>query len=85
MDEIVNRDPALREKVIRESILMEDIVQPGDDSNQTDQMLTHGLVQSFRQNVFSRIRAFLNRIFLSKTFALKQGPPALRQFRMMTI
>jgi len=85
LDDIVNRDPALREKVIRESILMEDIVQPGDDPNQADPMLAPGPVQSLRQNVFGRIRAFLNRVFLSKTFASKQGLPALRQVRIMMI
>lgn len=73
LDELVNRDPELREKVIRENILMED---PGvyiDDippaSEGKADLPVGPLV---KLNVWDKIKAFFGRLFLEKTTDLKK-------------
>jgi hypothetical protein len=59
LDEIVNRDPELRERVIREDILMED---PSDSNTATPVSESESIRPGYK-NVFEQIRAFLQRIF----------------------
>ena len=71
LDDIVNRDPELREKVIRESILMQDINGPGDALIAPEKSHDHKSVLPARQNMLTRIKALLDRIFMSKMVTVK--------------
>jgi hypothetical protein len=61
LDEIVNRVPDIREKVIIESFFTEDADESGESSNPTDENL-HGITMQ-RPGFWGRIKAFVNRIF----------------------
>ena len=63
LDDIVNRDPELREKVIRESILMEeprDFNEPTHNPESPSDFIVH---PAKRKNLFGRIKAVVSRIF----------------------
>jgi len=85
LDEIVNRDPELREMVIRESMLMRD----GNDFDDPSPGLENkNILQTsppFRQNIVTRIKAFLNKLFLAKTLATKSPSPAFRPGQVVFI
>ena len=69
LDEIVNRDPELREKVIREDILMEELADldgpPAEDKSAT------GLLK--RKNILTLLTEFLSRLFISRFNATRIG------------
>jgi len=85
LDEIVNRDPELREKVIRESMLMQDINDPDDASHAPGQGLDFKSVLPARQNILTRIKAFLDRLFMAKMTAAKYARLTFRPDQIMLI
>ena len=78
LDEIVNRDPELREKVIRESMLMQDHNDFEDLSSGPENKTALQTSPPVRQNSLAKIKAFLNKLFLAKTLATKSQLPAFR-------
>ncbi|HWZ02514.1 MAG TPA: hypothetical protein VNX40_02825 [Mucilaginibacter sp.] len=77
LDEIVNRDPELREKVIRESMLMEgydDFEEPMNQTQNEEPVLQH---VSYR-SLLSRIKSLISRIFNSLIVTVKPGNAAPR-------
>jgi len=71
LDEIVNRDPEIRERVIRESLLMEsgdDFQQPLNNQETGDEA---SLLPPARQSFINRIKTFISRIFISKISTVK--------------
>jgi hypothetical protein len=73
LDEIVNRDPELREKVIREDILMESADDLDEPSNRPGD--EHALQNQKRGDVnwLVAVKSFFGRIFTAKTSAIKVG------------
>jgi hypothetical protein len=71
LDEIVNRDPEIREKVIRETLLMEEADKFSDPSNSSgtgDELYPRYIKQ---QSLPARIKTFFARIFISKISTVK--------------
>jgi hypothetical protein len=71
LDEIVNRDPEIREKVIRESLLMEgtdDFQEPSNNPETGDEISLPPLA---RQSLLTRIKTIISRIFISKISTVK--------------
>ena len=69
LDEIVNRVPDIREKVIRESFMIDDpdINEPTDNpQNSITQQATH-------RSLWSRIKTFITRAFTTQIFVIKTG------------
>ncbi len=85
LDEIVNRDPELREKVIRESMLMQDINDPGDAPTAPNQSLDVKPVTPARQNMLTRLKAFLDRLLMAKMPTGKHARLAFRPNQIMLI
>lgn len=72
LDEIVNRDPELREKVIRESLLMEgydEFEKPMNHPQDEEPVLQ----QVKRQTLTNRIKSLISRIFNSQIMTAKTG------------
>jgi hypothetical protein len=69
LDEIVNRDPELREKVIRENILMEGM----DDFEEPAPPADNGrILQTIkRQGVLQRIKSWISRVFNAQILTVK--------------
>jgi len=69
LDEIVNRDPELREKVIRESMLMEGV----DDFEEPAPPVDNGpILQTIkRRSVLQRIKSWISRIFNAQILTVK--------------
>lgn len=83
LDEIVNRDPELREKVFRESILMESpddesgsLNNPGEDIYQ---------LPVVNKNLLTRIKEVLARIFISRITTAKNRVLAYNAGRAIPI
>jgi len=73
LDEIVNRDPELRERVIRESILMEgmdDYNEPLADTKAEDNVQ---ISVAKRQSLLNRVKSLISRIFTSQMVTVKAG------------
>jgi hypothetical protein len=73
LDDMVNRDPELREKVIRENILMEgadDFSEPFDNHSNENHLVVRRIKPT---NPFARIKEFLARIFMTETTMIKNG------------
>jgi len=77
LDEIVNRDPELREKVIRESMLMEGYDEFEEPMNHP-QNEGPVLQQVKRQSLINRIKSLISRIFNSQIITVKTGNPIPR-------
>jgi hypothetical protein len=71
LDDIVNRDPEIREKVIRENLLMENADEFDEPSNDADAMNDLPVVQLKRKGFFTRLKAFLARIFFRQISGVK--------------
>ena len=85
LDEIVNRDPEIREQVIRESMLMQDV---NDLDDQASDMENQKVLQSpspARGNLLTSIKEFLSRVFLAKSLAAKQEQSAFRAGQVILI
>jgi hypothetical protein len=77
LDDIVNRDPELREKVIRESMLMEETQDFNGPAINQESPPDTLLKQAKRQNLFGRIKSLVSRIFNAQIRAVKiQNPMA---------
>ncbi|BAU56301.1 hypothetical protein [Mucilaginibacter gotjawali] len=77
LDEIVNRDPELREKVIRESMLTEgydDFEEPMNHPQNEEPVLQ----QVKRRSLLSHIKSLITRIFNSQIITVKTGNVILR-------
>lgn len=72
LDDLVNRDPELRERVILENILAEYNNDTGDTPEMQKQIINSP--EPVRSTLLNRIKSFLNRLFLSKPTKL----PGLR-------
>jgi hypothetical protein len=73
LDEIVNRDPEIRDKIIRENMLMEGsdgFNKPSDDPQLSENPSMH---QAQRRNLFNRMKSLITRIFTSQFLAVKTG------------
>ena len=71
LDEIVNRDPELREKVIRESMLMEETEDFNGPASNPENSSATTLQKAKRQNLFGWIKSLVSRIFNSQIRAVK--------------
>jgi len=85
LDDIVNRDPELREKVIRESILMQDINESGDTPVTPGKSPDLRSVLPARQNMLARIKAFFDRLFISKMAAGRHPGLSFRSHQIILI
>ncbi len=73
LDEIVNRVPDIREKVIRESFFIDntpDISTPPTNPGGNDKLYKQPLQ---RQTFWNRIKSFIARIFISQISVIKFG------------
>ena len=71
LDDIVNRDPELREKVIRESMLMEGM---DDFEEPTSPMDNDTVVQPVKnRSLLNRIKSLISRIINVQILAVKTG------------
>ncbi|MDB5134142.1 MAG: hypothetical protein JWP37_745 [Mucilaginibacter sp.] len=77
LDEIVNRVPDIRERVIRESFNIEDLHgfnepqnMPGKDDNQHGFRLQH-------DSLWNRLKSFINRVFYLQISVTKVDIPTL--------
>jgi len=66
LDEIVNRDPQLREKVIRERMLMEGTDEFNEPMNSLENKEELHLQHIKQQTLLARMKDFLSRLFISK-------------------
>jgi hypothetical protein len=69
LDEIVNRVPDIREKVIRESFMIDD----PDLNEPTDPPENNFIKHTQRRSLWSRIKTFITRAFTTQIFAVKTG------------
>jgi hypothetical protein len=75
LDEMVNRDPELREKVIRENILMEqppNFDEPAADKENQTEMRGHVVK---RPNLFTKLKLLVSRIFNFQAIPAKTQNP----------
>ncbi len=84
LDEIINADPVLREKIIRENLLMEDEGDFNEQSKSNNlEKEENQFAQKIRhQSILKRIQSFLSRIFTSFICAVKykiQSAPHAKQ------
>jgi hypothetical protein len=73
LDEIVNRVPDIREKVIRESFFIDntqDINTPPTNPGGNDKLYKQPLQ---RQTLWNGIKSFITRIFISQISVIKSG------------
>jgi hypothetical protein len=85
LDDMVNRDPELREKVIRESIFMEgtdDFAEPFDKHSNEDNLVV-GHTKS--KNLFTRMKEFLARIFVAKITIVKNSRISYRANQLLMV
>ncbi|MGZ3767652.1 MAG: hypothetical protein ACXVA2_23510 [Mucilaginibacter sp.] len=77
LDEIVNRVPDIREKVIRESFMIEDVQDTDMPPNDTEN--SSSLLQQSRNHptFWHRIRSFITRAFSSHITVIKAGDMAV--------
>ncbi|MDB4902756.1 MAG: hypothetical protein JWQ63_2037 [Mucilaginibacter sp.] len=71
LDEIVNADPVLREKIIRENLLMEDEGDFNEQSNNLEKKENLSAQKVQHRSILKRIQSFLSRIFTSFIYAVK--------------
>jgi hypothetical protein len=71
LDEIVNADPVLREKIIRENLLMEDEGDFNEQSNNLEKKENLFAQKVQHRSILKRIQSFLSRIFTSFIYAVK--------------
>jgi hypothetical protein len=75
LDEIVNRVPDIREKVIMESFFMddtEDLNEPTNNPEHNDNRYTQ---HQQHRNLWNRIASFITRAFTTQMLAVKAGNP----------
>ncbi|MGZ3835878.1 MAG: hypothetical protein ACXVB0_20350 [Mucilaginibacter sp.] len=77
LDEIVNRVPDIREKVIRESFMIDDVQDADTPPNDTEN--NSSLLQQSRKHptFWHRIRSFITRVFSSHIIGIKAGDMAV--------
>jgi hypothetical protein len=71
LDEIINADPVLREKIIRENLLMEDDGDFNGQSNNLEKEENQFVQKVQHRSILKRIQSFLSRIFTSFIFAIR--------------
>jgi hypothetical protein len=71
LDEIVNADPVLREKIIRENLLMEDGGDFNEQSNNLEKEENLVVQKVQHRSILKRIQSFLSRIFTSFVYTVK--------------
>ncbi|WP_295673459.1 hypothetical protein [uncultured Mucilaginibacter sp.] len=74
LDEIVNGDPELREKIIREDILMERFDDLEEPKNQPENN-EHILQQVTRRSFLDRVKSLVSRIYNTEIITVKTGNP----------
>jgi hypothetical protein len=72
LDEIVNRDADIREKVIRESLLMEGYDETEDPAN-PHEIQDPVLQQQKKESLLHRAKSLISRIFKSQISTVKSG------------
>jgi len=73
LDEIVNTDPEIRNMVIRENLLQEEIDRFNEPSNKPEISDNPYIPQAQRRNLLNRIKSFISHIFTSKFSTIKTG------------
>jgi hypothetical protein len=73
LDEIVNTDPEIRNMVIRENLLQEEIDGFNEPSNKPEISDNLYIPQVQRRNLLNRIKSFIARIFTSQFSTIKTG------------
>ena len=73
LDEIVNRVPDIREKVIMENFMTEDRNDPDESSNNPQKGDNFYLQQKRRPNLWSQVKSFFARTFTSQFTITKIG------------
>lgn len=71
LDEIINADPVLREKIIRENLLIEDDRDFNEQSNNLEKEENQFVQKVQHRSILKRIQSFLSRIFTSFIYAVK--------------
>lgn len=76
LDAIVNADPEIRDRIIRESFFPDEII--GSDGGQNDILKEENVLKTppQRYNWLQRIKAFINRIFSSLSINTKPATSA---------
>ena len=70
LDDIVNRDPVIRERIIMES-LFPDETDGFNDPLKTPETEINPIIKTQRQSLLSRIKSFISRLFTSQIPVLK--------------
>lgn len=73
LDEIVNRDPAIREKILRESMLMEGMDNFNEPANDPEVENNPPVKLPWYLNLLNRLKSLIARIFTSQMEVLKDG------------
>ena len=73
LDEIVNRVPDIREKVIRESFMVD---EPDEGTNNPGEKNDRYIQQANHHNLWHRIKTFLARTFTTQFFSIKTNGQA---------
>jgi hypothetical protein len=71
LDEIVNRDPELREKVFRENMFTDGPDDQNDPISQLQNEAEHNIKSPEPQSWWARAKAFLSGLFVTKLTVLK--------------
>lgn len=73
LDEIVNRDPVIRDRIIRENILMEGTDEFNEPSNELEKEENPYITQVQRLSLLTRIKSMIARIFSAQISATRIG------------
>ena len=68
LDEIINRDPELREKIYRERILMEGMDDFNEPVNDAEAEKTPLVKLPWHLNLLNRLKSLMARMFISQIF-----------------
>ena|SRR5271165_5035167 len=71
LDEIVNRDPEIRDKIIRESMLMDGTDEFNEPSNNYGIETSPGIPKAPRRNLWERLKSLISGILNSQISAVK--------------
>jgi len=73
LDEIVNRDPVIRDRIIRENMLMEGMDEFNEPSNKLDKEDNPFVPQVRRRTILNRIKSIIARIFTAVISVVRIG------------
>jgi hypothetical protein len=73
LDEIVNREPEIRNRIIRESMLMEGMDDFNEPANDMELETIPFIKLSWRQSLINRIKSLIAKIFTAQISIVRSG------------